>query len=62
MVERDSSGLELPRIVGLMQSKGAKNVLIKPLANNDNSKQQIYLGGDFSALQALPSGKSTVMA
>jgi hypothetical protein len=28
---------------------------VKPLAENDNSKNQIYLGSDFSALNMLPS-------
>lgn len=37
-----------------MRSSGAKRILIKRLANNDNSKQQIYLGSDFSVIQDLP--------
>ncbi|MDP1539904.1 MAG: hypothetical protein Q8L72_04530 [Moraxellaceae bacterium] len=33
---------------------GVQQVLCKPLAENDNSKQQIYLGGSFDVLQMLP--------
>lgn len=39
-----------------MQTHGAKRFLIKKLANNDNSKQQIYLGGDFEVIRIIPSG------
>jgi hypothetical protein len=35
---------------------GVDRVFIKPLAPNDNSKNQIYLGGDLSVLNVLPSG------
>lgn len=30
---------------------GAENAFCKPLAENDNSKQQIYLGGNLEILQ-----------
>lgn len=33
---------------------GAKTIFFKCLAENDNSKQQIYLGGSFEAIQLLP--------
>lgn len=35
---------------------GATRVLCKPLAENDNSKQQIYLGSSFESLNLLPFG------
>ena len=38
---------------------GASKILLKPLAENDNSKQQIYLGGGFGALNDLPFGEIT---
>lgn len=44
-------------LVDKMQRKGAVRILIKPLANNDNSKQQVYLGADFDVIRALPSGE-----
>lgn len=33
---------------------GCRQVLVKKMAPNDNSKNQIYLGGDFTALNMLP--------
>lgn len=36
---------------------GVTRAIFKPLAENDNSKQQIYLGGSFEALNQLPFGK-----
>lgn len=38
----------------LMQSHGAARFFAKKLAPNDNSKNQVYLGGDFSALNIIP--------
>ncbi|MBX9446003.1 MvaI/BcnI family restriction endonuclease [Dickeya chrysanthemi] len=40
----------------LMIKNGAKRIIIKRLSNNDNSKQQIYLGSDFSVIKSLPIG------
>lgn len=39
-----------------MSHHGATRVYAKRLAPNDNSKNQIYLGGDFSALNIVPHG------
>lgn len=39
-----------------MRQFGAKRVVFKLLANNDNSKQQIYFGGDFDVLRLIPHG------
>jgi len=39
-----------------MRHHGATRVYAKRLAPNDNSKNQIYLGGDFSALNIIPHG------
>ncbi|WP_201765202.1 MvaI/BcnI family restriction endonuclease [Dickeya poaceiphila] len=46
------SGIE--HLSGLMKNLGATRIIIKPLANNDNSKQQIYFGKDFSVIKSLP--------
>lgn len=35
---------------------GVERVLCKPLAENDNSKQQVYLGSGFETLNLLPYG------
>lgn len=37
-----------------MRNSGAKRLYGKVLAANDNSKNQVYLGGDFKALNILP--------
>ncbi len=39
--------------------KGCKKIYIKLLSPNDNSKNQVYLGGDFSVLNILPFGEIT---
>lgn len=39
-----------------MRHHGATRVYAKKLAPNDNSKNQVYLGGDFSALNIIPHG------
>lgn len=38
----------------IFKKHGAKKILFKPLAENDNSKQQIYLGSDFEVLKEIP--------
>lgn len=43
-------------IVQVMKAHGVSELLIKRLAPNDNTKNQIYLGGDLSDLGKLPSG------
>lgn len=40
-----------------MRLLGAKRVVFKLLADNDNSKQQIYFGGDFDVLRLIPHGE-----
>jgi len=56
-------GLELPEIKsldairGIMAKHGVNTLVFKRLAPNDNSKNQIYLGADYSSLQLLPFGK-----
>ena len=37
-----------------MESHGATRFYAKKLSSNDNSKNQVYLGGDFSALHIIP--------
>jgi hypothetical protein len=47
---------DLGRLVARLHELGCERVLCKPLTENDNSKQQIYLGRSFSALNVLPYG------
>lgn len=39
----------LSRIIGLMTGHGVDRIFFKPLAPNDNSKNQIYVGGDLAS-------------
>jgi hypothetical protein len=47
----------LETLAGLMRQNGAVRLYAKKLAPNDNSKNQVYLGGDFSALNIIPHGE-----
>lgn len=47
----------LGQLLDLMRHHGASRIYAKRLAPNDNSKNQIYLGGDFSALNIIPHGE-----
>lgn len=44
----------IKQLVQLMQSHGATRFYAKKLASNDNSKNQVYLGGGFSSLNIIP--------
>ncbi len=44
-------------LVQFMIEHGAERILFKCLAENDNSKQQIYLGGSFETLNQIPFGE-----
>ena len=52
MLGQNRSPLELASYV--MRRHGASRVVFKLLANNDNSKQQVYFGGDFDVLRLIP--------
>jgi MvaI/BcnI restriction endonuclease family len=56
-MDQPDSGLgSLDQLIDLMKTHGATRIYAKRLAPNDNSKNQVYLGGDFSALNILPHG------
>jgi hypothetical protein len=42
------------QLLAVMRDRGARRMVAKRLAANDNSKNQIYLGGDYTAIQVLP--------
>lgn len=49
------SELSFSQFCKIMQSKGVKNLYMKALSENDNSKNQVYLSrGDLSLMQILP--------
>ncbi len=47
----------LSDLLGLFRHHGAYRVYAKILSSNDNSKNQIYLGGGFAALNVIPHGE-----
>jgi len=49
------SEINFSQFAEMMEANGVKNLFMKNLAENDNSKNQVYLGHDFSSLQILPS-------
>lgn len=53
----ENSGTPLENVAAAMHRHGARRVVFKLLANNDNSKQQIYFGGDFDVLRMIPHGE-----
>lgn len=51
------NGLSLDRVKQMMRAAGVTQLYLKRLAENDNSKNQVYLGPDFTALNVLPTGE-----
>lgn len=49
------SDITFRQFTELMKRKGVKALYMKYLAENDNSKNQVYLGHDFSSVQILPN-------
>lgn len=47
------------QLLGRFKSLGADRVFCKRLSENDNSKQQIYLGSNFEVLSFFPHGEIT---
>ena len=47
----------LEDLVAVFKEKDVSKVIAKPLSENDNSKNQIYLGGSYEALQEIPHGE-----
>jgi hypothetical protein len=47
----------LPALARRLRDLGAREVLVKRLAPNDNGKNQIYLAGDVSSLGEIPTGE-----
>ena len=50
------TGMTLERLLALMADLGVSRVYAKSLAANDNSKQQVYAGPGFEALNIFPNG------
>lgn len=52
----------LGQLLDLMRHHGAHRIYAKKLSPNDNSKNQVYLGGGFGALNIIPHGEIYVDA
>lgn len=57
MAEDILGTMSLDQLRAAMRAKGARRLLVKALSSNDNSKNQVYLGGDFSVLNVLPAAE-----
>lgn len=51
--------MNLSNLVERFASLGCKRIFVKELAPNDNSKNQVYLGGSFDVLNIFPIGEIT---
>lgn len=49
--------MDFQRLRRILRELGVVRLCFKELASNDNSKNQIYLAGDFAALHDIPHGK-----
>jgi hypothetical protein len=47
----------IKQLTEIMKGHGVSNLYAKKLSPNDNSKNQVYLGGNFSALNIIPHGE-----
>ena len=48
--------MDIKRLLKILSDKNCNKVYVKKLSANDNSKNQIYLAGNFDVLNILPSG------
>ena len=49
--------VEYEKLINYLSNFGATEFIFKELSENDNSKNQIYLGGSYEALQEIPHGE-----
>lgn len=59
MAEEITGSLTLDQLRAAMRAQGARRLFVKFLSPNDNSKNQIYLGGDLSVANVLPTADPT---
>lgn len=48
--------MTINKIIEIFKSLGCDRFYAKELSENDNSKQQIYLGPDFQSIPEIPKG------
>lgn len=56
---RMTSAPSLDRVREMMRAHGVRRLLGKFLSPNDNSKNQVYLGGDLGVVNVIPAGEPT---
>ena len=49
--------MELTQLIDCLKRYGATEFIFKELSENDNSKNQVYLGGSYDVLQEIPHGE-----
>lgn len=49
--------MNFDQLRGILKQKGATGIFFKELSENDNSKNQVYLGGSYEVLQEIPHGE-----
>jgi len=52
--------MNLTKIKEIFKNNGCSEIYIKELSSNDNSKNQVYLGGNFDALNIFPISEITI--
>lgn len=57
-----SASMTLDKLKNMMSALGGTRLFVKHFSANDNSKNQPYLGGDYSSLRIIPTGKMTASA
>lgn len=53
-MRNQGKGLQLSRLTALFREHGCRKIYLKHLARNDNKKNQVYLGGNFTAINLIP--------
>ena len=54
--------MDFNQLCRCLQQYGASWMLFKELSENDNSKNQVYLGGSYEVLQEIPHGEITTFS
>ena len=48
--------MDFNQLCDCLKGYGASEIIFKELSENDNSKNQVYLGGSYEVLQEIPHG------
>jgi hypothetical protein len=56
-IDQASRDLPLPTLKRMFRDKGAERLFFKRLAPNDNSKNQLYVGGSVEDTRCIPTGE-----